>query len=343
MTGKKQKTKTLISPILLCWLVAYIFMNACVPPTRLAELETQHVECVDEREHLKARNEFLTVENTEMKALLGGLETEVEQLVQDSIEKNDAFSRITIEYKNLQDRYNRLREAQEDLKQGSARETKRLLTELQAAQDDLQRRENDLRALEVELQEKRKNIEEMQQELRSQKTRLVELERVLNSQDSIMNALRQKVSSALLGFEGQGLTVTRKNGNVYVSLEEKLLFKTGSSEIGTEGQRALKQLAKVLEQNKDINIMIEGHTDDVPYISSGSILDNWDLSVKRATAVVRILLDGTTIDPERLTAAGRGEYMPVDPAKTPQARAKNRRTEIILTPDLDELYRLFSE
>lgn len=335
--------KTIFRPGILYTVLMFFSFQACVPPRQFAEFEEQHTECIEKREHLKAKNEFLTVENTELKAKLNGLENEVDELVQDSINKNEALARMTIEYQNLQDRYTKLREAQESLKTGSARETRKLLSELQAAQDDLQRRENDLRALELELQDKRKDLEAIQTKMENQQARLVELEQILYKQDSIMNALRQKVSAALLGFEGQGLTVTRKNGNVYVSLEEKLLFKSGSSEIGASGQQALKQLAQVLEQNKDIHVMIEGHTDDVPYISTGPIKDNWDLSVKRATAVVRILLEHSSIKPQRLTAAGRGEYLPVDPAKTPQARARNRRTEIILTPDLNELYRLFSE
>ena len=155
-----------------------------------------------------------------------------------------------------------------------------------------------------------------------------------------MNALRDIVSKALYGFEGQGLTVNIKNGKVYVSLEEQLLFKSGSTEVDSRGVDALKRLARVLEQNPEINIMIEGHTDDVPIRRGGTIKDNWDLSVLRATSIVRILLDGARIDPTRLTTSGRGEYLPVDPASSPEARRKNRRTEIILSPKLDELFKI---
>ena len=138
-----------------------------------------------------------------------------------------------------------------------------------------------------------------------------------------------------MGFKNDGLTVSLKNGKVYVSLEEKLLFGTGSTSVSPSGVNALKKLGQVLERNTDINIMIEGHTDDVPYKSdSGPIKDNWDLSVKRATAVVRILLDNSSINPKRLIASGRGKSMPVDSAKTTEARRKNRRTEIILILNL---------
>jgi chemotaxis protein MotB len=131
-----------------------------------------------------------------------------------------------------------------------------------------------------------------------------------------------------------------KNGQVYVSMDEKLLFKTGSYEIDANGRNALRKLGALLEKNPDISINIEGHTDDVPYRAAAGqqLVDNWDLSVKRATTVIRVLTQDTNINPKRLVASGRSEYMPVDARKTADARQKNRRTEIILTPDLTALY-----
>jgi chemotaxis protein MotB len=135
-----------------------------------------------------------------------------------------------------------------------------------------------------------------------------------------------------------------KNGKVYVSLEEKLLFKTASWDIDANGKNALKKLADVLEKNPDIQITIEGHTDNVPYNpGSGQLKDNWDLSVKRATTVVRVLLEGSKIDPKRLTAAGRSEFLPIDSRNASDARQKNRRTEVVLTPDLSALYQLIDK
>jgi len=137
-----------------------------------------------------------------------------------------------------------------------------------------------------------------------------------------------------------GLAVEMKNGKVYVSLDEQLLFKSGSTNVDPKGVSAIKKLAEVLAVNPDINIMVEGHTDDVPYISSSTVKDNWDLSVKRATAIVRILMSNTKIDGNRIIAAGRSKYHPVINSKAPDARKKNRRTEIILTPKLDELFKI---
>ncbi len=157
-----------------------------------------------------------------------------------------------------------------------------------------------------------------------------------------VNALKKAVSDALVGFENNGLTVTKKNGKVYVSMEEKLLFASGSTVVDSKGEGALKEIAKVLEKNADINVLIEGHTDNVP-ISGGAIKDNWDLSVLRATSVVRILTKHADIDPTRLTPAGRGPYLPVDNANSTDARRKNRRIEIILSPKLDELFKGIGE
>jgi len=184
------------------------------------------------------------------------------------------------------------------------------------------------------------------EELDAKEKLLIEREMALNEmkgiiarQDSLTRSLNSLLRNALLGFNSDELSVEIKNGKVYVSMSDKLLFKSGSSTVESKGQEALKLLGGVLEKNADIDILVEGHTDNVP-IKTSVYKDNWDLSVKRATTVVRVLLDGSGIDPERLTASGRGEYLPVDDRKTADARQKNRRTEIILTPDLDELYRI---
>jgi chemotaxis protein MotB len=188
---------------------------------------------------------------------------------------------------------------------------------------------------------RKRALEEMQYEVQKRNERLAELESALQEKDAMMAELKNKVSDALLGFENNGLTITQRNGMVYVSMEEKLLFQTGSYAVDPRGVEALENLGRVLERNPDIHIMVEGHTDNVPYrSSSGQIQDNWDLSVKRATSIVRILLDHSNIDPKRITASGRGEFYPIEPNTTSEARQKNRRTEIILTPDLEKLYQL---
>jgi chemotaxis protein MotB len=184
------------------------------------------------------------------------------------------------------------------------------------------------------------DAERLRAQLEERNQRLVELEQILNAKEAQMKSLKDAISTALYGFEKEGLSVYSKNGMVYVSMDEKLLFKTGSIQVDPRGVLALKTMAGVLEDNPDIKITVEGHTDDVPVRTNASFADNWDLSVKRATSIVRILLDNSSIDPIRLVASGRGEFLPVDPGGTYEARQKNRRTEIILTPRLDELYQL---
>lgn len=188
-----------------------------------------------------------------------------------------------------------------------------------------------------------RQLEESQNELNERSQRVDELEQMLRAREESIAAIRRKVADALLGFEGKGLSISTRDSKVYVSMEDKLLFRSGSFEIDPNGARAVRDLATVLAQNPDINVMVEGHTDDVPYRPNGQLKDNLDLSAKRATTVVRLLLENEEIAPERIIAAGRGESLPIDPAKTPEARAKNRRTEIILTPKLDELMQLMDK
>ncbi len=294
-----------------------------------------------ERDNLLAENEKLTVTNTEISSQISKLKDEWERLSREQESRAEELDRMEKEYQLMKRGYFDLQRAQEELVKGNNRETRRLLKELQNTQEDLQAREDMLRELEKSLGEKKRNLEELQYEVEKRNARLLELEQILNQKDEMMAEIKSKVSRALLGFENNGLTITQKNGNVYVSMDEKLLFKSGSWTVDQRGVQAIRNIADVLEQNTDINIMIEGHTDNVSYNSkSGQIQDNWDLSVKRATSIVKILLDNSTIDPKRVTASGRGEFYPLDLSNTAEARQKNRRTEIILTPNLDELYKI---
>ena len=297
-----------------------------------------------ERDEFKTENIGLEMTNRELEAKLAQLEKQVGTVKDDILKAEAERDKALDEYNRISVKYNDLQNAQEDLIRGNVKETQKLLAELQAAQGSLQQKEDLLRQLEANLDSKKSSLDELTFELEKRNTRLVELEKILDGQKRLVQDLKNKVSEALLGFENNGLTVTMKNGKVYVSLDEKLLFKSASWDIDVNGRNALKKLAAVLEKNPDIQITIEGHTDNVPYNpGSGQLKDNWDLSVKRATTVVRVLLEGTRIDPKRLTAAGRSEFLPVDPRNTTDARMKNRRTEIVLTPDLTELYELINK
>ncbi|MBK0383353.1 OmpA family protein [Pedobacter sp. SD-b] len=183
-------------------------------------------------------------------------------------------------------------------------------------------------------------INKLSADLEKREARLKEVEEILKKRDAATNALKEKLQQALLGFQQSGLTVEIRNGKVYVSLTDKLLFSTGSIVIDDKGKQALKELAKVLNTQPEINIAVEGHTDNQKVGNLGQIKDNWDLSVLRATSVVRYLTELQNISPERLTATGKGQYQPIALGNTPEDRSKNRRIEIVLSPKLDELYNL---
>lgn len=186
-------------------------------------------------------------------------------------------------------------------------------------------------------------VSQLSSDLQKREQRLKEVEDALKKRDAATAALKDKLQQALLGFQNSGLTVDIRDGKVYVSLADKLLFPSGSITIDQHGKDALQQLAAVLNKEQDINIAVEGHTDTKKVINLGQIKDNWDLSVLRATSVVRYLTDVQKVDPHRLTATGKSEFQPVDTGTTPDALAKNRRIEIVLSPKLDELYNLIKQ
>ncbi len=185
-------------------------------------------------------------------------------------------------------------------------------------------------------------LAENQRALNANSARVEELERLLKAREDALASIRSKVTKALTGFDGKGLSISTREGKIYISLDDKLLFKSGSFELDPAGARAIGDLAAVLASNPDINIMVEGHTDDVPYRGKGPLKDNLDLSAMRATSVTRMLLENQDIDPARIISAGRGEWLPVTMGISTSARAQNRRTEIILTPQLDELMQLIN-
>lgn len=196
---------------------------------------------------------------------------------------------------------------------------------------------------EATLAKEQNRLEELQKDLQARSQRVQELESLIAEKEQKMQTLKDNLSRALTNFEGQGLSVEMRDGKVYVSMENKLLFASGSWNVGNEGQKAVKELGKVLAENPDIAVLIEGHTDDVPYGGNGPLNDNWDLSTKRATEVLKLLLKNGNIDPQNLTAAGKGEYAPLVPNTTEENRARNRRIEVVLTPKLDEISKLLSE
>ena len=303
----------------ILYFLVIILFSSCVSSKKFKDLSAQYTASENTVQSLQGENQALKVQHT-------ALQSKVEKQAKDLQELSARLDETAANLKKT-GQLNADLEAQiKSVKAGSSQEIARLMETLQQTQTDLQKREDVLTKAQAELEQRTLKMQE--------------LEEALNKKDEAVKELRQKVMNALTGFNNKGLTIQEKNGKVYVSLDEQLLFKTGQWEVDPKGQQALTNLAEVLGQNADINVLVEGHTDDVPMRGSGLVKDNWDLSVMRATAVTRILLKNQAIDPKRITSAGRGEFFPIDDTKTAQARQKNRRTEIILTPRLDEIFKI---
>lgn len=273
-------------------------------------------------------------------ALEEKLEKNVVSLRADSLSKKRQIENLTSQNAELKQLNANLTNKQSAMIKQQAAESKKTLEELQAAREKLQTREDELDSIQLSLEQERKNLDKIRAELGikdneilAKNKQIAEMEEILRKKDSATVALRNKIEKALKGFEGQGLNIAQRDGKIYLVLDESLLFSVGKSDVAPKGLEVLKNLATVLEQNQDINIEIEGHTDN-----TGGAKINWELSTKRALAISQILLDNSKIDGKRITVSGRGQYCPVDESNTPEARAKNRRSEIILTPDLQELY-----
>jgi chemotaxis protein MotB len=329
--------------VLFFTIISTLLLSSCVSMKKYNELEGKRKACDEENGRLKAENQDLRTRNNELAGELARYKKNVENLKEDTTQIGRNCRRIAGSYKELNKNYNDLLQKHDAMVAGNQAEIKKILAELQKAQADLIVREDSLAALEKEFYAKKNALDILSQELAEKEDAYNRLRAELARKDSTMNALRNSVAEALVGFENDGLTITRKNGRVYVSMENKLLFPSGSFVVNPKGVDAIQKLAKVLESHPDIRILIEGHTDNVPYGGKGNLQDNWDLSAKRATSIVRILTSGSSIDPKRITAAGRGEFDPVASNDTPEGRAKNRRTDIILVPDLSKLYEIVSD
>lgn len=316
--------QTLVLSIMIAFLA-----TSCVSKKIYNELEGKYAD-------LKKENRKLSDSNGDLNKTKNQLETEIkntkDELARVSSERDQLQNELAAannQLKTLQASYAALERNSDDALQANMKKNRELLAQLDAKE----------KALTAE----QERLTKLQNDLRERSQRVDELERMMAAKEENMRRLRETLSKALNSFEGKGLTVNMKDGKVYVSMENKLLFQTGSWAVGAEGRRAIIEVGKVLAQNPDISVLIEGHTDNVPYIASGPISDNWDLSTKRATAIVTILAENRGINRQNLTAAGRGEYAPLASNDTNEGKAKNRRIEIILTPKLDEISKMLNE
>lgn len=313
-------------------LVLLLAFASCVPVKKYNDLVEREKKCSEDLAKFKtdALNYEADAKTLREKSEILGKEV--------SILKKDTAT-IGHKYRTLLAKYDRIAQINEALETNydklrltGAQETATLTSDLQAKRTELQKREDELLALEKELRAKETMLNERE-------ARVNELEELIRRKDEATAALKHKVAEALKGFANKGLSVEERNGKIYVSLEAKLLFASGSTIVEKEGQEALIELAKVLEGEKELEIIVEGHTDTDKLNSTRHPKSNWELSVLRATSVIEILLSNSSMDPKQLMAAGRSEFHPVDDAD----KAKNRRIEVIISPNLNELYELISE
>ena len=316
-------------------------LSSCVTAKRYDDLKAQAAQDANTREMAEKTAQQATTSLTQLQENHAELRKRTTRLAADSLRNDLQLAKERAANAELNGAYEKLMKANDRMLSNSA-------TDLDRSNRDLLRRESELRAAETRsatlstnLKAREDSVARLTTRLQSREEKVKSLEQTLADKDKAVADLRQRVAAALTGFTGQDLSVQIKNGKVYVSLSEQLLFKSGSTKVDPKGQEALKTLAGALATQADVNVLIEGHTDDVPLRAPASSLpaDNWDLSVLRATQITR-LLTANGVAPTRVTAAGRSQYVPIDPAATAEARQKNRRTEIILTPKLDELLQL---
>ncbi|MFN3874284.1 MAG: OmpA family protein [Flavobacteriales bacterium] len=306
--------------------------TACVPSRKYEEERARARKLQAEAETALAKARDAEAAMNEMRASYEEHQRRLVRLQQDTSVLGTSLRQMTVQYDKINTLNNELLEKYNKLLAGTGSENRKLLTDLEALRLDLMNREDSVAAL-------AKRVGDKQAALAAREAELAALQAELARKDAEMKALKERVSAALTGFEGKGLTVVQKDGRVYVSMENKLLFQSGSYAVDAKGRELIIKLAKAIEGEKDLNVLVEGHTDTDKVMGAGPIKDNWDLSVMRATSVVRIMQENSRLDPLRVTAAGRGEHVPVDPAD----KAKNRRIEIILAPDLKELVKLVKD
>lgn len=333
-----------------CSIISIIFLlatiSSCVTARKYeeAKLNSDRAEASLKQCEETVKNQLETIDG--LNKDLSDINRSMDNLKRDTSDYGIKYRNILKMNDNLNALYEKVIVQNKALLENTNIENQKLMAELNEKErqlnlqrQELQKQEQSLKTKETELDGKEDNIKALIEDIKIREKKVKELQNAINAKDSIVAALKNKVSNALLGFQDNELTIEQKGARVYVSLAEKLLFKSGSSDVDAKGKDALKKLAEVLIKNPDIDIVIEGHTDNVPIINSPRMKDNWDLSVLRATSILRILQDAG-VSSKRLLPSGRGEYFPVASNETAEGKSKNRRTEIILSPKLDELLKI---
>ena len=320
-----------------------IIFSACVTPKIHNALIAEHELTRSNLMKQKKQNLDLQLEAEGLDMKIQSFKVNIAKLRDDSIQNGSALISLEEKYGALSGSYDLLASKNSREMANKAKETKRLLEQLEKAQTELFVKEDDLSKISSSLERKEEELLLAEQKIQDRSTRVAELEAIINKKDSMVTNLKQSISKALIGLEGDGLTIEKRNGKVYISLEEALLFASGKYEVNSGGVTALTKLSNALASQKGLEILVEGHTDSIPLSGKGVLADNWDLSVMRATNVVKVMTKNPSLNPLQLTAAGRAEFVPIANNATLEGRSANRRIEMILSPNLDDLFKLLEE
>ena len=302
--------------------------TSCVSSKLYKELEGKYNTLKSDYDELSGNNDLEILQKKELEQQLNTLQASFDEVQSERNQLAQEVDALRKKYDNLDAAYTALEQNSSKSIEENAQKNRELLAQLEAKEQALAAENDRLMRLEADMQERAQ--------------RIAELEALISAKDQAMTDLKNAISNALTAFEGKGLTIEQRDGKVYVSMENKLLFRSGSWAVGDEGKKAIRQLGNVLGENPDIAVLIEGHTDNVPFSTGGQVANNWDLSTKRATAIIAILSENKNINLENLTAAGRSEYAPIATNETSEGKAKNRRIEVVLTPKLDEISKLLN-
>lgn len=313
-------------------LFSFFLLGACVPAKKYNDLLEREKKCSEELEAYKTSSLDNEGKAKDLQARYDVMKKEVTALKIDTSNLGNNYRLLQTQYDKMVIQNEALETVFDKLRLAGAKETGLLQAELEGKNIELQRKEDALTVLEMDLKNKEQLLADREQ-------RVNELEEAMQRKDEATKLLKTKVANALKGFESQGLSVIQKNGKIYVSMEAKLLFASGKTDVEAQGKKALIELAKVLEVEKELEIIVEGHTDTDKLVSATHPTSNWELSVLRATSVVDIMLLNSKMNPAQLMAAGRSEFHPVDP----NDKAKNRRIEIIISPNLNELFDIINK
>ena len=325
---------------LLYILLVITLLASCVTPKIHNTLIEEHEKVKQSLTNEEKKNLVFQTNLEESESKIKRLTQNIDRLKNDSAKNSEALSSVRSKYKSLSESYDLLASKNSRFMSNKAKEIKNLLEQLEQAENEIFTKEDQLNKVLKSLKVKEDELKIAQENLKQRSIRVSELEEIINKKDSLVSVLKKSISRALIGLEGEGLTIEQRNGKVYISLEEDLLFASGRYNINQNGISALNKLSNALENQQNLEILVEGHTDSIPLNGKGAIKDNWDLSVKRATSVVKVLLTNSNLLSSQFTAAGRAEFYPIASNATKEGRSANRRIEMILSPNLDDLYEL---